>query len=288
MKIDAYFFISSFLFCNFSFAYSSEAITPDQTFLQAAASGNTEKLIKAIDMGADLNTLDNEDSALTLAALYNRKECLKLILDCAVVTDTEIIDYWNAVNHAFCENHREILRIFTEHPYRQSFSKEQAKLSFLYAAEYGFLGLLKFCLSSGVPINSTGRLGRTALHLASRYGHHDIVKFLLEAGIDWSLKDFLDHTAHFLSITFEKNDIQNALEKWPKQVARAEKLNRERRTNFRLLQMKALESKAIHLANVQQRILRFAYPLELTRNLETKAWIIHPVLPKVTDSLPES
>lgn len=63
-------------------------------------------------------------------------------------------------------------------------SRENLITEYLLAAEQGNLAQLKQCLLQGVNINSTNRLGQTAIVLASLHQHYDCVAQLIDAGID--------------------------------------------------------------------------------------------------------
>ncbi len=68
-------------------------------------------------------------------------------------------------------------------------SRENLITEYLLAAEQGNLAQLKQCLLQGVNINSTNRLGQTAIVLASLHQHYDCVEQLIDAGIDINKQD---------------------------------------------------------------------------------------------------
>ncbi|MEF3092281.1 hypothetical protein CD006_01585 [Enterobacter sp. 10-1] len=68
-------------------------------------------------------------------------------------------------------------------------SRENLITEYLLAAEQGNLAQLKQCLLQGVNINSTNRLGQTAIVLASLHQHYDCVAQLIDAGIDINKQD---------------------------------------------------------------------------------------------------
>jgi ankyrin repeat protein len=68
-------------------------------------------------------------------------------------------------------------------------SRENIITEYLLAAEQGNLAQLKQCLLQGVNINSTNRLGQTAIVLASLHQHYDCVAQLIDAGIDINKQD---------------------------------------------------------------------------------------------------
>ncbi|MEF3100932.1 ankyrin repeat domain-containing protein [Raoultella terrigena] len=68
-------------------------------------------------------------------------------------------------------------------------SRENIITEYLLAAEQGNLAQLKQCLLQGVNINSTNRLGQTAIVLASLHQHYNCVAQLIDAGIDINKQD---------------------------------------------------------------------------------------------------
>ncbi|MFB5078984.1 ankyrin repeat domain-containing protein [Raoultella sp. C349492] len=78
-------------------------------------------------------------------------------------------------------------------------SRENLITEYLLAAEQGNLAQLKQCLLQGVNINSTNRLGQTAIVLASLHQHYDCVEQLIDAGIDINKQDQTCFTPFLLS-----------------------------------------------------------------------------------------
>src|SRR5262249_14422615 len=69
-------------------------------------------------------------------------------------------------------------------------TEKQLVDGFAWAAEYGYLPVVEYLVTSGMPLDSRLRHdGQTALHWAAYGGHADIVRLLLERGAPVNQKD---------------------------------------------------------------------------------------------------
>jgi hypothetical protein len=64
-----------------------------------------------------------------------------------------------------------------------------------YAANRGYLDVVKLLLEKGAGVNSRNDDGRTPLHEAMSYRHYDVARFLIEKGANTALRDRQGETA---------------------------------------------------------------------------------------------
>nr|WP_274364142.1 MULTISPECIES: ankyrin repeat domain-containing protein [unclassified Paenibacillus] len=119
----------------------------NRSLIQAAESGNTDKVLQLINDGADINTRDARGRTPILAATHgNKAETVKALIEAGA--DIHLQD--NILDNPF-----------------------------LYAGAEGFLEIVKLLIDAGADPTITNRYGGTALILASEHGYVEVVKELL-------------------------------------------------------------------------------------------------------------
>jgi ankyrin repeat protein len=124
-----------------------EEIPLNQQLIASAEKGETEKVLRLLEDGADINAIDERGRTAVVAATYNNRiETVKALIQ--KKADINIRD--NQLNNVL-----------------------------LYAGAEGMLDIVKLALEAGADTKLTNRYGGTALIPASERGHVDVVEELL-------------------------------------------------------------------------------------------------------------
>ena len=91
----------------------------------------------------------------------------------------------------------------TKQPSHDAISERDAELckAMLAAVTIGKLGLVQSCIEEGVPLDSKGKLGRTALHIAVSKGHYGLAKLFIESGANVLEEDDFGETPLHLAVS---------------------------------------------------------------------------------------
>jgi ankyrin repeat protein len=143
--------------------------------LRAAMFSRLEIIQALIDLGADVNVLDELDGTPLIDAVDNEdprvmETLLRSGADPNVASGTGL----TALMSAAMDGNRRAVLVLLEH---------------------------------GADINAADLVGRTALMRAAREGHQELCELLLQAGADPTLRDWKERTAHdLLRARFASND----------------------------------------------------------------------------------
>ncbi|MFU0790607.1 MAG: ankyrin repeat domain-containing protein [Virgibacillus proomii] len=119
----------------------------NQAFIYSAEKGDTAKVTKLLQDGANINTTNEQGTTAVLAATYNNEiNTVKVLIDQGA--DINIRD--NNLNNVL-----------------------------LYASAEGLLDIVKLAIDAGADTSITNRFGGTALIPAAERGHVEVVKALL-------------------------------------------------------------------------------------------------------------
>lgn len=142
----------------------------------AAESGQLKVCEILLDLGSDLNAIDNQgQTPLHLAARKNSAEVLRLFLS----SKPELIDLANkngytcahiAALNGSVDTIKELLKFNREAVITNRIKKSNSTALHL-ASEKGNAEITKLLLNSGAKANDENSLGETALHLAAKSGH---------------------------------------------------------------------------------------------------------------------
>lgn len=168
-----------------SFSLGISAANVNKDLIKAAEKGDLEKVKRAIEKGADINSTDHHDwTALHAAAgiTYDEKN---------IAPAQEIVEY--LVQNGADVNARGPKGVRPLH----------------YAAGYGTLGIAKCLLENGADVNATNDEGMTPIMSAAALGKPEMIELLLEYGADIYLKSNKGRDA--LSFASETHGIREKL-----------------------------------------------------------------------------
>ncbi|MEG4169611.1 MULTISPECIES: ankyrin repeat domain-containing protein [unclassified Microcoleus] len=154
--------------------------TLTEDFISAAAMGNVEAVIAAIQSGVNVNAIgSDENPALTIAAYWGRVAVVKLLLE-----------------------HKADANCFTEDQHETPLTMAAqgaglARFSHITSVttDDNQVAIIELLLAAGADVNVRTKKGWTALANAAVSGSIRAVKLLLEAGADINAKDIGGYTA---------------------------------------------------------------------------------------------
>lgn len=165
-----------------------------------------------IDAGADVNASSPEGTLLATAVAFSFDAGMKVLLK-------------NKVDLNRSEPFREAIR----RNYRDAIvellqagaapDKELAKEIFFYAAQYGYVNVMREMLDRGVDINAQNEDGWTALHHAAARSQKASVDFLLEQKARYDIKNNDGRTAGALAEYYGNSQIVHKIKALEEEVA---------------------------------------------------------------------
>ncbi|WP_342224629.1 ankyrin repeat domain-containing protein [Spiroplasma endosymbiont of Asaphidion curtum] len=136
-----------------------------------------------------INDYSNRLSPLHLAAYFNRIEIVKSLLSCSGIVINILDNNGNGINtplvFAIIKKNIDVVKELLKYANINVNAMIENVLSPLhYAAENGYLAIVKLLLANGADVNAKAKNGATPLHYAAAKGYTEIVKLLLEHGSD--------------------------------------------------------------------------------------------------------
>ena len=199
------------------------------TFHRYITVGDYDNVKKQLGLGMSPDQeISNKITPLMTAALENRVDIIKLLIEKKATIDAQSAKGWTAVSCAADQGQLEALKLLIDHKANINLrlqgdenavfkalsgnNPKCAKLLLLngaevgtptksgltelmVAADIGDLESTKLLLNKFNNINETNHYGETALIRATIKGHQDVVAYLLELGADKTKKDKLNKTA---------------------------------------------------------------------------------------------
>ena len=163
----------------------SDPISKDELnaqFLIAARTGHSDLMIEFLEKGADINTYDDDGTALACTAKSGHSECVKILLKAGA----EDNDYFPAIIEASKRGHYDCVKVLLESgaavDARCHGDSEETAL--IRAAANGRTEVVKLLLEAGAEVDARDEENSTALSWAVTWRHVDSVNLLLEAGAD--------------------------------------------------------------------------------------------------------
>jgi uncharacterized protein len=157
------------------------------------AKKNDANAMKAyIASGGNVNAKNNEDNdlalgvtALIVAALNNRYDVAKLLVDAGADVNLQSNDGLTALLAASAEGYLDIMTLLIE-ANADINAKERVNLwtPLISASGENQLAAVELLIEAGADVNSTDKWGRTALIVAAERGFSTIAKALIDANAD--------------------------------------------------------------------------------------------------------
>ncbi len=155
--------------------------TGQQELMLAIKLGDTSMADWAIEMGAHVNAIDDENgiTPLILSVLLNRYEFIPYLISKGADVNCQFQNGFTPL---------------------------------MIAAQDGKLNCAKMLINAGANLESQEQNGLTALMAAARDGYIDIVRLLLDAGADWTTKTTAGNDVIYIARYFKHADVIELLE----------------------------------------------------------------------------
>ncbi|GLV35036.1 anorexia [Carabus blaptoides fortunei] len=142
------------------------------------AKKNYIKIISELDQQFDRPTDSKTENWVTVSCFANTDEILH-------EADKTVFDFVKEGNMS------KLLSYMKKNPNSNVFTvKDDDGLGLIHwAADRGYLNVLKYLIRSKVNVNMVDKDGQTALHYATSCDHFDCVQFLIDSGADVNVKD---------------------------------------------------------------------------------------------------
>jgi ankyrin repeat protein len=185
---------------------------PNGALFRAAAAGDREAVLKALERGADINAEFASLTPLALAASYDRRDIADLLIREEGLT--EAFDARTALTPllaAVIADQPEIAALLLEKGGRMNEDPEKGFSALTLAAALEYPGVLSLLIERGSDVNVRTAEGKTPLMFAARSGAVESAKVLLEkgAGVDVQAGD--GGTALMLAIDQDRREMTGLL-----------------------------------------------------------------------------
>jgi len=167
-------------------------IAGSKEIIEAAKWGNIDKvrkllektpgLIKKTDGGLGAN-------ALHWAAIYGRKEVIKIILNFNPDVNAQEGHEGTTMHWAAHFDDPEVIGWLLDRGASIDHVNRYGRTPLLVAARRGCKKVINILLKRGANIRATLRDGSTALHIAARNGHAGVIDYLIDQGLDPEIKN---------------------------------------------------------------------------------------------------
>ncbi|MBN2230334.1 MAG: ankyrin repeat domain-containing protein [Candidatus Thorarchaeota archaeon] len=161
-----------------------ESSSPDDLLLLSSESGDYAGVVKAVEDGADLNTVDDRGMLpLLWAALRGHLKIVEYLLDNGADIHKRNHAEWTALMEASLEGHIEIVRLLVERGADVNATTFVSGTALMFSAGNGHIEVVQYLLENGadttIQIDGTeDDDGMTALDYARRFGRWDIARML--------------------------------------------------------------------------------------------------------------
>lgn len=177
-------------------------------FLDAAKSGDLEKVKALVKKGEDINQVQKSGtSAIMYAVQYVHKDVAAYLIEQGANLDLETSMGGTALSRAAENNDVELMQLLLSN------GASITTLPIIVAARKGNLDAVKVLVEHGADVDAQQSWGHTALMLASKEGHADVVRFLLDQGANYKLKDKNGNNALSLASQNDQLDIASLLKR---------------------------------------------------------------------------
>lgn len=188
--------------------FSQSAITAESDIIEAAKSGNVEKIRLLLKANSELiNTVDDGIGATALhwALIYGKKEVIKAILAYNPDVNKTEAHGGSTMHWAAHYDDAENISWLLDRGAKIDHVNRYGRTPLLVAARRGCRNVAKILLERGADINAVVQDGSTALHIAARNGHNKIIDLFIAEGLDPGLKNADDQT--YRDVLFTRPEI---------------------------------------------------------------------------------
>lgn len=186
--------------------------------IEAAKTGNVEKVKELLDQGAAINDQDSgtAETALHHAAAQGHVAVVELLLDRGATVNVHGFSWGTPLHRALAGGHKQVVEILLAHgadpdagnsgeggmplsstsqsrdvkvaEMLRAMEAKQTAAAVLEAVKKGDLGRIKELVAQGADVNAMNA-GQSLLSYAVSQGHKDVVEFLLSHGANVNVKD---------------------------------------------------------------------------------------------------
>ncbi|BBM86920.1 ankyrin repeat domain-containing protein [Candidatus Uabimicrobium amorphum] len=207
--------------------------------IEAAKSGNHERVISLLKKGASINVQDDlgctaliatvhqydmtkllvthganlnmkdlsDNTALMIAAKEGYTENVSFLVMQGANIDMQDKSGDSALTMASAKGHKKIVDVLLA----ATTSIRHHNKALYVAAKNGYIDIVKVLLQAKMDVNFSVKDKYTPLMIATEKGHYDIVKLLIKAGANVNQRNIYQNTALERAITFEQHEIADAL-----------------------------------------------------------------------------
>ena len=188
--------------------FSQSDITAESDIIEAAKSGNAEKIKLLLKANPELiNTVDDGIGATALhwSLIYGKKEVIKAILAYNPDVNKTEAHGGSTMHWAAHYDNAENISWLLDRGAKIDHVNRYGRTPLLVAARRGCRNVVKILLERGADINAVVQDGSTALHIAARNGHNKIIDLFIAEGLDPDLKNADDQT--YRDVLFTRPEI---------------------------------------------------------------------------------
>jgi len=168
---------------------------PTRDLLAAAAIGDADAVVAALDAGADIEAReDGGMTALVTATKPNHVDAARVLIEAGADVNAKDDIQDSAYLYAGARGHDEILQLTLAHGADLASTNRFGGTALIPASERGLLSTVRILLDAGVDPNHINNLNWTALHEAIVLGdgsrtYVDVVRALIDGGADVTIRD---------------------------------------------------------------------------------------------------
>jgi len=188
--------------------------------INAAESGNIERVRELLDSGEDPNLRDRYNMIALISASRGiwrsprrrrrQIEIVELLLDRGADPNLQN-DYDTALMEASERDHVEIVKLLLDRGADPNLQNDWGNTALIRAAANGHTEIVRLLLDRGADPNIQDDDDYTALMIASENGHTEIVRLLLDRGADPNLQNDYNNTALMNASEFGRTEIVKLL-----------------------------------------------------------------------------
>ena len=149
----------------------------------AAEKGDTDQVLALLDQGADVDASRSYRTALMWAALYGHADTVRALLKRGAKINPHIVYDWDSFHMAVLGGNPQIVDLFLKQGADVNTKDPEHEITALiYAAESGYLEVVRLLLDHGAEIHARDWASRTALICAG--GYPEIEALLKQRGAE--------------------------------------------------------------------------------------------------------
>jgi len=164
----------------------------------AAANGHLEVVKYLIDQSFDVNAADdNGNTALLFASDRNNIELVRYLLDQGADVHAESSNGTTVILNAAFSGNNEMIQLFQDKGLSINHANQWGVTPLMYASLVGNMDIVEYLLEQGADVHAISAQGETALVWATIRMHFDIAELLMEKGLSYNDRSETGETMFF-------------------------------------------------------------------------------------------